>query len=399
MIGFWKSLSGMLEVELTSGAPEVRLWEFSEQEIAVYQVNRIADLCIRFCIHRRDLTKLTKICEKKGDSLIVRNRMGLYFLFSSAGKRPILVAGISVLLLLTWILPSRVLFLRVEGNDLVPEKYILEAASDCGIGFGTRRRSIRSEQVKNELLQRIPQLKWAGVNSYGCVAVISVRETSQQDQTEFRSAVSNMVALRDGVVLDCTATKGNLLCKPGDAVRQGQILISGYTDCGRIIQATNAEGEVFAQTRRSIRVINLRNGMSKVKKAHVGRSFSLIIGKKRINLWKDSGIWDASCGRMYQEYVLTLPGGFHLPVALCVETFTRYNLSETGCESVDVSEQLQSYAEEYLVQQMNSGRIQAGEFRIFRENGTVTLEGDYICTEMIGRIQPEQIGEEHGKTD
>ena len=45
---------------------------------------------------------------------------------------------------------------------------------------------IRSEKVKNSLLQRIPQLQWAGINTDGCVAVISVREKTAIKNSEFK---------------------------------------------------------------------------------------------------------------------------------------------------------------------------------------------------------------------
>lgn len=399
MSGSWKSLSGMYEVELLSAGPEERLWEISERGISVYRVERVSDLCIRFRIGRKDYPGLRQLCEIKGDTLTLRRELGLHRIFTAVRKRPVVLAGVLTLLLATWILPTRVLFVRVEGNVSVPDNLILEAAEQSGLRFGVIRRTIRSEQVKNSLLGYIPKLQWAGVNTYGCVAVISVREGMEPETKGSPHPVSSIVASRDGVVLECTATKGSLVCKPGDVVRKGQILISGYTDCGLSIQATNAQGEVYAQTLRDVRVVKPINAGVRGEKTEEVRRFSIIVGKKRINLWKNSGIWDATRGRMYQEYILTLPGGFRLPVVWCVEICTRYAAAQPDDSDEDVTGQLQSFAEQYLLQQMNAGRIRTGNYRIVQENGIAILEGSYICTEMIGRIQPEQIGEYDGKTD
>ena len=89
--------------------------------------------------------------------------------------RPVLLAGLGILFLLAMYLPSRVLFIRVEGNMQIPDRQILAAAEECGIRFGASRREVRSEKVKNALLSSVPQLQWAGVNTAGCVATISVR--------------------------------------------------------------------------------------------------------------------------------------------------------------------------------------------------------------------------------
>ena len=72
-------------------------------------------------------------------------------------------------------------------------------------------------------------------------------------QTDQKSAgVGSIVASRDGVITSITTTKGTPLCKAGQAVKAGQILISGYTDCGISIRADPAEGEVFAETYREM---------------------------------------------------------------------------------------------------------------------------------------------------
>ena len=83
-----------------------------------------------------------------------------------------MVIGLCLLLLLVCILPTRVLFMRVEGNESIPENLILEAAEDCGIRFGASRSAVRSEKVKNGILSRISELQWVGVNTKGCIAVI-----------------------------------------------------------------------------------------------------------------------------------------------------------------------------------------------------------------------------------
>jgi sporulation protein YqfD len=152
--------------------------------------------------------------------------------------------------LLTIFLPTRVLFIHVEGNSTVEERRILEAAQECGIRFGASRRQVRSEKMKNRLLEKVPELKWAGVNTSGCTAVISVREQPVQEQRTGYTGISSIVAACDGRITSCTVTKGNGLCAPGQVVQKGQLLISGYLDCGICIRVTGAEGEIFAETRQ-----------------------------------------------------------------------------------------------------------------------------------------------------
>ena len=398
MTDIWRSADGMYGVEVTSASLEACFERMNSTGIQAFSVQRKSELSAEFVVKRRDLRKLKAICSKHGDKLELREKLGLHWKLRKVTKRPILLAGFLLLGMLTLYLPRHILFVQVEGNTDVPQKKILEAAESCGIVFGAFRESVRSEQVKNGLLSLVPELKWAGVNTKGCVAVISVREGAKQVDV-VKNSISSVVAERDGVVVSCTATRGNLLVKEGQVVKKGQVLISAYTDCGLSIQATRAEGEVFAQTLRKIRAVKPVEYRFRVDAGEPVKCFGILIGKKRINLWKDSGIWDATCGRMYQEYYLILPGGFRLPLAVYVETVTPYVTAVSGISKEEEEASIADDAQEYLLQNMVAGTVLSSRTQTVQLDGLAVLEGTFLCTEMIGRMQTEQIGEEHGKTN
>ena len=399
-MNLWNSLAGMVEVELTSADPEGTLAAAAEKNIAVFSVTRKEALVMHLRVFRRDLPALRELCEKRGDRLSVRRTLGIYWTLKRFLARPVLVLGIGLLLFLTLFLPTRVLFVRVEGNSALPDRQILEAAEALGIRFGASRRGVRSERIKNALLGAIPELQWAGVNTRGCTAVISVRERTPEEKAgEEENRVGSVVAARDGVVVSCTVLEGTAKCTPGQAVRQGQVLISGYTDCGICIRAAWAKGEVYARTRREITVITPAEWDERDAQTGSAMRFSLIFGKKRINLWKGSGIWDSSCGRIETEYPLVLPGGFRLPVALAVEKLTFWNTEPTASIEAAAEAELKAFADDYLTSQMVAGKILYAVESVFPQAGGYVLTGQYDCLEMIGRERAEEMGENHGQSD
>ena len=226
------------------------------------------------------------------------------------------LAGLVLILgILTVALPKRVWFVRVEGNSSVPERRILEAAEECGVAFGASAGSIRSEQVKNKLLYEIPELRWAGVNTQGCTAVITVAERRMEEQAEPWEP-GNLIAETDGIVTELILQRGTAVVKPGNAVRAEQLLISGVTDLGICTQFEQAEGEIWALTRREIQVTLPAESLKRGETYGRKRCFSLRIGKKSVNFSNDSGILHGTCVKMRTVDYLTLPGGFRLPVAL-----------------------------------------------------------------------------------
>ena len=395
---FWRFVRSEMTYRVVSADISAFLDSLGKQGIVIRKVIPEDELTILLTVSRINGKKLEKIGKKRGLDIIILEKKGLFWDAAALWKRPVLLWGLIFLLALTLFLPTRVLFVRVEGNEILPTKQILAAAEDCGIRFGGNRRRVRSEKVKNALLGQLPELKWAGVNTAGCVATISVRERPVPERTETGEGVSSIVANRDGYVLSCTAQSGSLQCVPGQAVREGQVLISGYTDCGLLIRATRAKGEIFALTRHKCRAVTPSDLLRRQVMVEERKKISLILGKKRINFYNGSGISHTTCGRMYAEYYIYLPGGFRLPLALAVETLSFWETLPSEKGETEGMEQLSDFLKGYVTDRMIAGEIQNAAEDFISTDGVICLEGAYLCREMIGKLRQEGKVETDGKT-
>lgn len=392
-------INGEQTVEIISADVAGILSVLSSKGIQISDVCVKDALTVRLCIRRQDRKTVEQIVSRKGAEVRTLCSRGFYYGLLRFIHRPVLAAGVLILLLGAVFLPSRIYFFRVDGNVHVPARRILEQAENCGISFGASRREVRSEKVKNALLQAMPELQWAGVNTYGCVAVISVEERESVTQDTVSNSVSRIVAARDGVILSVTATKGNPLCAVGQAVKRGEALISGYTDCGISIRATRAVGEIFARTEQELTVVTPSQYSVRQAVTRQETKYSLILGKKRINFYKGSGILQDTCDRMYEENYVTLPGGFQLPVAIVTEVWTYYDSMQVQIGEETASAQLRDCAAWYLGSHMIAGQILSKEESVVLEDGVYVLRGQYACHEMIGREQTEEIIAPYGKHD
>ena len=386
----WRSLTGMITAQVTSADPAGVLTEIHKRDIELEKVQFVDELTVLFTFRRSDLKWIRQITDKRGDDFSILDRSGLYWRMRSLLKRKVLLAGVLFFVLLTVFLPTRIFFFRVEGNENVPTNQILELAAQCGIRFGASRREVRSEKVKNALLSAVPQLEWAGINTSGCVAIISVRERKTTEQVPAPQGVSSIVAVRDGVIRDITVTNGSTTCKVGQAVKTGQVLISGYTDCGLTIRAGRAEGEIYADTSRTLSLVLPKNTVLRGQANEEIKKYGLLLGKNRINFCQDSRILDSSCVKMYEEKYLTLPGGFVLPVAIVTETWV-YCHETAPTASDDTQSALSSFALRYLQTQMVAGAVLTRQEEFTNEDGVACLKGVYACYEMIGREHNEEI--------
>ena len=370
-----------------------------QSEISIWNVSQLDYFTLKLSVSERELVLLERLTKRHGGELTVlqigKSKAALRQLFA----RPVILFGVLLLLLATLFIPTRVFFFRVEGNERIPKKQILEAMQACGVGFGSSVRQIRSESVKNQLLQTLPQLKWTGVNTRGCLAVISVKEREEEEPYNKASIVSSIVAARDGIIESCTVTSGTQICRIGQAVKEGQLLVSGYTDCGMTIRAGHSEAEIYAFTKRNLRIVLPTECSSRGERTQIFQKYSLIFGKKRINFYNDSGISDTSCDKMYRRYTMTLPGGFELPIVLLVERITLYSEELISIQPTEASRVAQNAAKDYLTQNMISGTVAVSAVSERYDSGAYILNGEYRCREMIGRLQNEGNLNYNGEND
>ena len=396
-MSIWNTLGGMQQLRLTSADPEGALAALQKAGITLLDMKMTDPLTWQFTIHRADVKIAERIANARGEKLTFVRSFGIFWTLFRLRKRPVLLIGMLLLLLLSCYVPSRVFFVEVEGNVTVPSRYIAQQAEDCGIYFGASRKAVRSEQVKNRLLSRMPQLQWAGINTAGCVAVITVRERNEDPMPQDTPAVSSIVAARDGFITEMTVLRGNGLCKPGQAVKAGQVLISGYSDCGLCIRATRAEGEILAYTQRHISAIFPEERAVRGEIIGTEEKFTLIIGKKQINFSKYSGISGGSCAKIYEQKYITLPGGFVLPVSFIRERIIYY---ETAVGLDDNGEaHLRFFARQYVTGQTMAGKIQQEQIFCSSAQGLSKLEGVFGCIEQIGVTRAEESLPGYGKSD
>lgn len=380
----------MTTVEIMSAAPADFISEVTGNGICLYNIRYIDSLTFTAQLDQENYLNLTRLAECRGNHVKIKIRRDWKRWIAGTLRRPVLLFGSVLILLLSLYLPTRVFFFVVEGNTTVFENDVISYLEEIGITIGVARNKVRSEQIKNVLLNEIEQLQWVGVNTYGCVAVISVKERTVSSDLIPDTGVSSIVSEKDGIICDITVKQGTPMCTVGQAVKKGEKLISGYTDCGISVKAERAAGEVFAQTRYDLTALYLENSTTRGNRSKQIVKYSLRVGKKLINLCKDSRNLGAECAKIYSEFYISLPGGFTLPIALVKETQISYahvtNLAGTKQEMWP-----STYMENYLYDHMVQGSIIGCWYTVEDAEERTSIVGRFFCRERIGREQNEEI--------
>lgn len=380
----WNRLAGTVRLELTAADPETVLNHLSAAGFSAWNVERMGPLSVRLELLRSERRSAAALAQRAGATVRVLGLRGLAVRAEGMLRRPLLLGCGVLLTVLTLLLPERILFVEVEGNETVPARRILEEAAACGLEFGASRRELRSEAIKNQLLEELPELEWAGVNSMGCRAVISVREREPEGDMEPETAFS-LVAAADGIIEQVYLQRGTALCRPGQAVRAGEALISGTSELPGGVQVTGAQAEVYALTRRSVEAACSTMVQRRGTPVWEETRCRFIIGKKQINFYSDSGNLPATCDKITKTIPLRLPGGDALPVALVLERIVWYDSNEQMRTPEQCRQLLEEAARESLRGLLCAGTVLDSHSELTVENQRAVLYGSYACREMIAR--------------
>lgn len=377
---------GCCRVRILGGSPEWALQRLAEKRIAFREIRRIDPLTLELTILQRDKAKAVQAVAGAMCELRQVGHTGFCQTFGGLGKRPGLLIALAAIVFGAIFVPRFVFFYEVSGNERVPSALILRELQDAGVGFGTYGPSIHPQEVKNKLLQSIPALSWVTVQQSGMKAVVVVREREEILPVLDRKTPQNVIASRGGIITAMEATAGCPLVTVGQAVEEGQTLVSAYTDMEYKIMTSAAMAEIYAETLRPVTAVLPAEKMVKQATGRSRTQISLLVGRKRWNICGNSSIFAGNCGKMTSYKMLTLPGGLELPIGIAITRCIEYDTVAASREKETAQAQMARLAEDSVMADMIAGQIHSRRERFDGDENLLTYNASFCCEEMIARM-------------
>lgn len=395
MISFFNKLN-RVEVQIIGAEiPEI-LNSLCDDNVSLIGTKPIDEYEVSLFVYKKDFHVLQKTVNKYGGEVVSVNKPFLKSVFQSMKRHSAFLGVFLLLVILFYILPLRIYFIKVQGNQNIDSVQILSACRSEGLYPGVKRRDIRSEQIKNSLIAEFPQIIWAGVNTHGSCAVVSIKE-NLSDSIQKQPIPCDIVAASDGKIQRIEVIEGEAKYRAGDDVEEGEILISGQMDVGLCTLNKAAAGEIYAETFRSISSVIPKTIKSREVRKQIKHRITLHYQNNKIKLCFSSGISDATCGRISREYFLTFPGGFQLPISFVVDSYTYYVNSTDDCSVLCAEKDLMDFSNRYISESMVAGEIKNVNMQTSMDDNMYRLDGVYYCLEMIGRTKAYEIGDVYGE--
>ncbi len=313
-----------------------------------------------------------------GASVRLRRRYGL------------LAALVTVVLL--WWLSGRVVWdVRVKGELTTEHAVLLQDLAQGGVYAGAKWRDISFSEAETRILASSDTIAWLSIDRRGHVAYVSIVERmTHEPPSPPPYTYANIVAARDGVVDEVLVHGGHACVKPGDTVRQGDILIAGALPEGGLCLA---QGEVTALVEDTVSVLVPDVlPLIQTQERRLTRLYVNFFGFS-VNILKNDGNSPTGCAIIEETKQWHLFGRYALPVTV----MRRYTAQEHTTEQPLTADEMAAVARARLSDAVRD-RTEGGELVRIRTEGAFE-EGGYRMTAYlvyrapIGTVQPISVGE------
>ena len=298
--------------------------------VGIWSILKIGDSVV-FCLLAKDFRKLLSLKHIFSAKIKIKlvEKMGLPFKLKRYAVRKGIPIGIAIFLSINIILSQFIWCIDVKGNTTISKDNILNECLKLGIDIGSNRKQVDTYSAKQQLGMHFKDIAWVSLNIEGSRLTVNISE-AVDNKKEIQNP-RNIVALCDGVIKRIEITKGMKNIEINQAVKKGDVLVSGIVENTENIHYLSAEGSVIAETNHSFdkTVSKQHKSLMQTSKRSIRRVFKFF--------WLNIPLYLSDVnfkGESYIEYKKATLFGNELPIG-----FTRRVFTETHNKIINVDEE------------------------------------------------------------
>lgn len=245
----WNSLLGYVIVQVEGLGLERFLNRAMGDGVRLSNVRRISRTQMTMEMSARDfIEKIPPVRRKYRCRVRILKRKGIPFVLARFRWRKLLVVGCGLMSALLLFASTRLFFISVEGCYQVPEAVVRRALEEAGVAIGNPIADVENASLGRFVRSYDQRIAWAGVEKRGVTLTVEIVEAEPLPKFVAEDAPADVVATKDGLVEKVTALYGKPSVAPGEAVREGEVLIRGdITREGGAQMLVHAKGSVMAR--------------------------------------------------------------------------------------------------------------------------------------------------------
>ena len=333
--------------------------------------------------------KLDRICREEGIDLRVMESGGIPpFLWRYRKRAGLMIGGVLALVLL--LLSQRFVWdIRITGNTVMTESEIRAELKSCGLYVGSYIPDIHAGELENRVLRASDRISWISIYMDGTVATVQVIEHVDAPPEEDLSRPANLVAACDGQIEVVELYRGNCVVKQGQAVRKGELLVSGLYDSNVTgYRYTRAAGKVLARTERTFSVEIPLMGEVKSYGESKCEEMTIHFFDFSLNIFKRTGNEETICDIIKEEKGVDLFGSCVVPFGLTVTRSLPYSIETVARTHEQALELAYAELERELASLSEDVQLLSKNVKTALTDNSLILECTVTCIEDIA-VQTE----------
>ena len=246
-------LLGYVRFSVVGGSPEKFLNNCAKAGINLWDMKGGADS--GGCVAAQRYRELRHCARNAKCKLKLKEKHGLAFATKGIRRRKGILAGAAIFCIVIYILSMHFWSIEINGNTTIKTEEMLAKLSNMGVKPGVLKSDVEPKILQQKLMIEFPKISWLTVNTKGCSAEIKLQEKVDPPEIEEQSSQSicNIKAAQTGQIVSMEVYTGTPLVKKGDAVYQGQLLISSVVEDNLGFSSLrHASGKIIASTSRTL---------------------------------------------------------------------------------------------------------------------------------------------------
>ena len=241
-------LKGYVIIRVYGKFPERVLNVASCRDILCWDVKSVPG-GIAFKVSSKAYPFMKEICDNCGCTMSPGAKVGLIYTASRHKKRRALLWGVGLFFAIVFASLSFLWEIRIEGLETIPESEILSLLEESGIKTGKFVYGMNPEEACTDIYNKNDKLAWIGIEIRGSCALVSVAEKRPKPYVRDETVPCNIISDKDGVVHKLHVKIGEATVKEGDAVLEGQLMVSGILDSSVLgYRALHADADILLKT-------------------------------------------------------------------------------------------------------------------------------------------------------
>lgn len=200
----------------------------ARERIVIWDARRRDD-SLSACVAAARYPSMRPLARKAGVRLRLLEKQGLPFQRKRLGRRRGLLAGLGIFALFLFVMSRFIWSIQVNVQENVPPERVLTVLEELGVRPGVLRSSINVRETESRALLELPELSWIALNIDGSALYVEINETMPVPPMVDPGAPCNVVASHAGQILELRIYSGQPVLQKGEAVLEGQIIVSGIT--------------------------------------------------------------------------------------------------------------------------------------------------------------------------